>query len=228
MCANQITNCAALCKDQASVNTCDSDNDGQDNPFEDITYCFECTCADGSTPDLANYYDTIPTEVCERSRENCQYAYNQYGGSAPAGRCPTCGSQYAVEPTWMQLTPTPWSTTSAAAAVTSNAEAEVTTSSSSSEAVTDSTTWSPTSISTFTSTAKTNSTSSSTSFEGSSSPTTTVSLLTTVHTSTTTSAITRPRTSSTTSAAPVKSAGAAMIEPGMAAFGMGLAAVMVL
>ncbi|KAH8913015.1 hypothetical protein BR93DRAFT_922982 [Coniochaeta sp. PMI_546] len=228
-CPNQITNCAALCQDQVSVNTCQSNNGGEDSPFRSITYCFECTCADGSTPDLASYYNTIPYYVCEQTLENCQYAYIQYGQLAPEGKCPTCGSQSAVKPTWIDSTPTPWSTTSAAAAaVTSNAEAGVSTSSSSSEAVTDSTTWLLTSFSTSTSISETGPTSSSTSSEVLSSPTTAVQLSTTVHTSTTTSATTRLKTSSSTSAAPVKSAGAAMVEPARAVFGMGLAAIMAL
>lgn len=234
MCPNQITNCAALCKDGVSVNTCHSNNGGQDNPFEDITYCFECSCADGSTPDLASYYDTIPSDVCERSRESCQYGYDMYGELAPDGACPTCASQYAVEPTWY-VAPTLLSTTSlAAAATTSSAEVEITaTTSSSSEDIGVSTTSSPTSMSTSvletgSTSSSTGSTSSSSFSEVSSSPTTTVQLPTTVFTSTTTSATTRPRTSSTTSVAPVKSAQAAMVEPVMGVFGIGLAAIMVL
>lgn len=73
MCPDQITNCAALCKNQVLANTCNSDNDGVDNPFRYITYCFECTCADGSTPDLAQYYGTIPNTACQRNLQNCEY-----------------------------------------------------------------------------------------------------------------------------------------------------------
>ena len=238
-CPNQITNCAALCKGQVSANTCTSNNDGVDNPFRSITYCFECACADGSVPDLAQYLDTIPTMVCQRQGQNCQYGYNQVGKSAPDGACTPCGSTYAVEPSWYSLlssirtaattseaAPT---TTEAAAAATTTSPAEVTTSSSSGEASTGSTSLLLTSTSTFSSTSAAETTSSTTSSSyGSSAPAITSQSSTTIRTSTTTSSTHSSKTSSTTSAAPVKSAGAAMVEPAMAVFGMGLAAVMVL
>jgi len=237
-CPNQISNCAALCKGQVSANTCTSNNDGVDNPFRSITYCFECACADGSTPDLAQYLDTIPTMVCQRRLQNCQYGYNQVGQSAPDGACTKCGSTYAVEPSWysllssMRRTTTTTSseaapaTTTPTEATTSPAEVEVTTTSSEETSSTSSLLTS-TSTSSSTSASETTTSSTTSSSQGSSAPAITSQSTATVRTSTTTSS-TRSSTSSTTSAAPVKSAGAAMVEPAMAVFGMGLAAVMVL
>ncbi|KAB5515072.1 hypothetical protein GE09DRAFT_1160852 [Coniochaeta sp. 2T2.1] len=221
-CPKQITNCAALCKDKVQTNTCTSDNDGEDTPFQSITYCFDCVCADGSTPDLASYYDTIPYYICSQAEQNCEYRYNQYAKTAPDGACPTCGSQYAVEPTWMQYTNT-WPTPTTTAVPTDTGVAEVTT-----ESTTDLLT---------TSTSTTSSETSSTSSEVSSSPTTTFQLHTTISNSTITTVpttshtSTRSRTSTSTrstSSAPVATGGAALVEPAMAVFGMGLAAVFAL
>jgi hypothetical protein len=63
-------------------------------------------------PRLRDYYDTIPTEICPRGQQDCQCGNNQVGQVAPPGACATCGSQYAVEPTWWKFMPTPWETTS--------------------------------------------------------------------------------------------------------------------
>ncbi|KAK3348833.1 hypothetical protein B0T25DRAFT_569498 [Lasiosphaeria hispida] len=104
VCPNQITACSALCG-KTSTNTCTSNNNGSDDPFQSITYCYQCTCSDGSTPDLAKYANTVPTLVCERTLQNCQYSYSQIGLSAPAGACPACGDD----------TPAPKATTTAAA-----------------------------------------------------------------------------------------------------------------
>ncbi|KAL3419050.1 hypothetical protein PVAG01_09271 [Phlyctema vagabunda] len=68
-CDSQKESCSQLCGGSVSANFCDSDS-----------YCYDCTCADGSTPPLEIYSDTIPTFICERNYQNCMQQVNMYAG----------------------------------------------------------------------------------------------------------------------------------------------------
>lgn len=118
VCPGTINACKALCPGGAvETNTCTNDSEsGYDNPFEDITYCYECTCADGSSPNLSPYLNTVPNYYCQREREDCYYSYNMYAQIPPDGACPACDDQYApgLEPHY------PWDTTTAAVEVTTS------------------------------------------------------------------------------------------------------------
>ncbi|KAK3695388.1 hypothetical protein B0T22DRAFT_104224 [Podospora appendiculata] len=98
VCPSQMTTCAALCGGKTLINTCVSNNGGSDNPFESITYCYICTCKDLSTPDLESYSGTVPTYVCQRKRDDCEYPYDQVGQSPPAGACGDCAVKEAAAP----------------------------------------------------------------------------------------------------------------------------------
>jgi hypothetical protein len=114
VCPGTIDACNAVCGGgEVETNTCTNDSEyGGDNPFQDITYCYDCTCADGSSPDLSPYLNTVPNYYCQRDQQDCFYAYDMYGQLPPDGACPTCGEDYApgLEPHY------PWETTTAAAA----------------------------------------------------------------------------------------------------------------
>ncbi|RKU41368.1 hypothetical protein DL546_003093 [Coniochaeta pulveracea] len=118
VCPGTVDACKALCPGGAvDTNTCTNDSEyGEDNPFDYITYCYECTCADGSSPDLSPYLNTVPNYVCQRESEDCFYGYNMYGGLPPDGACATCGEEYApgLEPHYS------WETTTAAAGATTS------------------------------------------------------------------------------------------------------------
>ncbi|KAK3387033.1 hypothetical protein B0H63DRAFT_468951 [Podospora didyma] len=109
ICADQITVCSALCGDKGALsNRCISNNGGSDNPFDTHTYCFECVCANGQTPDLDKYRDTVPNNYCQRWYENCIYGYNQVGRVMPEGACERCGEEQATKGYYWPST-MPWS-----------------------------------------------------------------------------------------------------------------------
>ncbi|KAK0724410.1 hypothetical protein B0H67DRAFT_103813 [Lasiosphaeris hirsuta] len=147
VCPNQIATCSALCG-KTSTNTCTSNNNGEDNPFKSITYCYQCTCSDGSTPDLAKYAGTVPTVVCERALDNCEYSYDQVGKSPPPGACTACAQDAPPAPkatttavaTTIATTSTPKTTpTSTTTPKTTSTTAKPTTSSAKPESTTTST-----------------------------------------------------------------------------------------
>jgi len=93
LCPAQIDLCSALCAGNPAANTCTSDNEavagGVDNPFKVITYCFECACADGTVPDLEEYWYSIPTAICQLKRQDCVY----WSFGQGIEHCPVCGEK---------------------------------------------------------------------------------------------------------------------------------------
>ncbi|KAF3931591.1 hypothetical protein ABW19_dt0209763 [Dactylella cylindrospora] len=59
-CRAQQDSCTALCNENWSTNDCDID-----------TLEAECECADGSTPDLAIYLNTLPYFICQEYIGQC-------------------------------------------------------------------------------------------------------------------------------------------------------------
>ncbi|KAF3119966.1 hypothetical protein TWF569_003395 [Orbilia oligospora] len=59
-CQGNLQACPLVCGGGTSVNSCDS------NTLE-----YECTCSDGSTPDLSQYALTLPYFVCQEVRSRC-------------------------------------------------------------------------------------------------------------------------------------------------------------
>ncbi|KAK0615349.1 hypothetical protein B0T17DRAFT_511119 [Bombardia bombarda] len=102
LCPSQVASCSAICGKNTQVNQCDNDGPGVDNPFQYITYCFKCICADGSVPELWNYRNTVPNEVCQRWLQNCQYSWG--GPPRNTDQCTPCGDQDAADITWTTTT----------------------------------------------------------------------------------------------------------------------------
>ncbi|KZZ87843.1 hypothetical protein AAP_05327 [Ascosphaera apis ARSEF 7405] len=64
-CQGQLSSCPKICPDGvASKNTC--------NP---TTLSFNCVCGDGSTPNVAEYRNTLPFFVCEENFGQCINAH---------------------------------------------------------------------------------------------------------------------------------------------------------
>ncbi|OKL60810.1 hypothetical protein UA08_03910 [Talaromyces atroroseus] len=59
-CQGERNTCPEVCGGAASSNTCDS-----------TTLDFSCTCANGTTPDLSPYENTIPFYVCQETYIQC-------------------------------------------------------------------------------------------------------------------------------------------------------------
>ncbi|KAK4205100.1 hypothetical protein QBC40DRAFT_249492 [Triangularia verruculosa] len=95
VCPQQVETCRAYCSYRGGTfsaelsNSCWSNNEGYDNPFQSITYCYMCRCANDpkAEPDLSLFYGSVQRYVCERRKQNCQYSYNQYAQMAPEGQC---------------------------------------------------------------------------------------------------------------------------------------------
>ncbi|KAK3381479.1 hypothetical protein B0H63DRAFT_475813 [Podospora didyma] len=99
MCSDQIDTCSALCGSiGTSANTCTSDNNGDDNPFQSKTYCYECVCADDTVPNLAPYWNTIPHDYCVRVQADCEWLSSLAGNwkerTDPAYPCVLCGPEF--------------------------------------------------------------------------------------------------------------------------------------
>ena len=58
---------------------------------------YECTCTDGSTPNITDYRDTLPFYVCQQWITDCTAAHpNDLSGQA-ACQSVTCGTQNASQ-----------------------------------------------------------------------------------------------------------------------------------
>ncbi|KAK3337161.1 hypothetical protein B0T19DRAFT_62786 [Cercophora scortea] len=245
VCPSQITACAALCGGKTLINTCVSNNGGSDNPFESITYCFVCTCKDLSTPDLESYSGTVPTYVCQRKKEDCQYGYNQVGQTAPAGACPACADKEAAvaAPSTTSSTTTlitaPIRPTPKSSSVVESVVETTTTSAKPATTTTTSSTSTLSLVTSTTSASSVSSTSSSSSSESTTaSSTSTISSVLSSATSTedtTTSSsplvtltfVDTPTSTPTASARPSSTGAAGCVEPAMGFLGMALAAAAV-
>ncbi|KAK3335483.1 hypothetical protein B0T19DRAFT_9815 [Cercophora scortea] len=63
-CMAQMDTCNTLCSSSWSSNTCDT-----------TTFAYNCQCTDGTTPDLAEYTQTMPTFICNKAYEICNTAH---------------------------------------------------------------------------------------------------------------------------------------------------------
>ncbi|KAI5302813.1 hypothetical protein KEM56_000333 [Ascosphaera pollenicola] len=85
-CQGQLTSCPKICPDGiASKNTC--------NPS---TLSFNCVCGDGSTPNVAEYRNTLPFFVCEENFGQCINAHpNDLAGQkdCKSQRAQYCGTK---------------------------------------------------------------------------------------------------------------------------------------
>ncbi|KAF2863577.1 hypothetical protein K470DRAFT_280183 [Piedraia hortae CBS 480.64] len=84
-CRAQMNTCRQVCNGQAYPNNCNSD-----------TLVWQCTCTDGSKPNISDYGQTVPSLVCERARDDCVAAHpNDLAGQT---KCQSvkCGKRNAT------------------------------------------------------------------------------------------------------------------------------------
>ncbi|KFY26708.1 hypothetical protein V493_03922 [Pseudogymnoascus sp. VKM F-4281 (FW-2241)] len=84
-CIGQRTGCQTLCDGNAPTNNCDP---------KALTYA--CLCADGTTPNLADYKNTLPQYVCQEDFAGCINAHPN--DAVGQGKCKTeieetCGTK---------------------------------------------------------------------------------------------------------------------------------------
>ncbi|KFY36812.1 hypothetical protein V495_07590 [Pseudogymnoascus sp. VKM F-4514 (FW-929)] len=84
-CIGERTGCQTLCDGNAPTNDCDA---------QKLTY--KCLCDDGSTPDLAEYKNTLPDYVCQANFAGCIKAHPN--DAVGQGNCKTeiqdtCGTK---------------------------------------------------------------------------------------------------------------------------------------
>ncbi|OBT64329.1 hypothetical protein VE03_06787 [Pseudogymnoascus sp. 23342-1-I1] len=75
-CIGERTGCQTLCDGNAPTNDCDA---------QKLTY--KCLCDDGSTPDLAEYKNTLPDFVCQANYAGCIKAHPN--DAVGQGKCKT-------------------------------------------------------------------------------------------------------------------------------------------
>ncbi|KAJ5166620.1 uncharacterized protein N7482_005401 [Penicillium canariense] len=112
-CQGQRNECPSICKGATRQNTC-----------EPSTLNFNCICADGSTPDVSPYIQTVPFYVCEESYGQCIASHpNDIQGQRACKKAATCGSKNAsAEDTTMSSSTTAASTTLAMATSTDSSK----------------------------------------------------------------------------------------------------------
>ncbi|MCJ1300411.1 hypothetical protein MMC08_003208 [Hypocenomyce scalaris] len=83
-CNAETNNCPLLCGglSYTGPNTCDGS-----------TLTYQCTCTNGSAPDLAAYSDTLPSYICSQNYINCVAAHpNDATGQASCNTTYQCGT----------------------------------------------------------------------------------------------------------------------------------------
>ncbi|KAA6407855.1 MAG: hypothetical protein FRX48_08206 [Lasallia pustulata] len=118
-CNAEQTNCPLLCGGLSftGLNTCDGSS---------LNY--QCTCNNGSSPDLAAYEDTLPSYICTQNKINCVLAHpNDANGQSACNTTYQCGTLAATNaPAGTSSSAMP-SSTSASATVTSSSTATAST-----------------------------------------------------------------------------------------------------
>ncbi|ORY66043.1 uncharacterized protein BCR38DRAFT_483701 [Pseudomassariella vexata] len=95
-CQSEINVCNQVCSDAASTNACDP---------ELLTY--DCTCTDGTTPDVSEYRLSLPFYICQQAQTDC---VNENAGNLEGlENCTTtiqdnCGTKNASDATTASTT----------------------------------------------------------------------------------------------------------------------------
>ncbi|KAK4615483.1 hypothetical protein CLAFUW4_10167 [Fulvia fulva] len=84
-CRAQTSSCPQICGGQAQPNTCDQE-----------TLEYVCTCTDGSTPNITNYDQTIPSFICAQWKANCVANHPMDLPGQTGCLSVTCGSENAT------------------------------------------------------------------------------------------------------------------------------------
>ncbi|KAF2166564.1 hypothetical protein M409DRAFT_23199 [Zasmidium cellare ATCC 36951] len=108
-CRAQTNSCPQICGGRASPNNCDSN-----------TLTYQCVCTDGSSPNISDYDQTIPSFVCQTWVGNCVDAHPNDLDGQTGCRSVTCGSRNASSN--LAATTSSAATTSATASSSSSAE----------------------------------------------------------------------------------------------------------
>ncbi|CZT18236.1 uncharacterized protein RCC_04081 [Ramularia collo-cygni] len=87
-CTGQQNNCPKVCGGQVAAGG---------NKCEDTTLDWTCTCSDGSTPNITDYAEMIPSYVCERWIDLCVMAHPDQRTPQQECRSITCGEKNASE-----------------------------------------------------------------------------------------------------------------------------------
>ncbi|RDW59100.1 hypothetical protein BP5796_12024 [Coleophoma crateriformis] len=120
-CKSQQSVCGLSCHSSVLVNDCTRN---VDVTTQAGTYCWACTCADGSVPPMVGYMGTISTLVCSRLYSNCLHEAAQSSapypftiGIANCDRLYPCGRNDAGNLLDSYIDDTIWSTVGLLAAV---------------------------------------------------------------------------------------------------------------
>ncbi|KAJ5120585.1 uncharacterized protein N7515_009973 [Penicillium bovifimosum] len=86
-CSAQRNTCPDICQDGTRLNSCDSN-----------TLDFSCVCADGSTPDVTPFKQTVPFFVCQANYGQCINSHpDDAEGQRTCKKNAVCGSKNATE-----------------------------------------------------------------------------------------------------------------------------------
>ncbi|RDW63623.1 hypothetical protein BP6252_11168 [Coleophoma cylindrospora] len=129
-CKSQQSVCGLSCHSSVLVNDCTRSIDATTQAG---TYCWACTCADGSVPPMVGYMGTIPTLVCSRLYSNCLHeaaqnsaSYSYVNGIANCDRSYPCGKNDAGNLLDPYIDDTIWSTVGSPAAVSTTSTTSTT------------------------------------------------------------------------------------------------------
>ncbi|EED21714.1 conserved hypothetical protein [Talaromyces stipitatus ATCC 10500] len=107
-CQGERNTCPQVCGGSASANDCDS-----------TTLNFDCTCSNGTTPDLNPYENTIPFYVCQENYKQCiQNNPNDLDAQKQCKANATCGTIILDAASSTSAAPSTTSAVSTAAATT--------------------------------------------------------------------------------------------------------------
>ncbi|KKY29134.1 hypothetical protein UCRPC4_g00166 [Phaeomoniella chlamydospora] len=84
-CLAELNTCRTVCG-SASTNTCD-----------DTSLTYECTCSNGTTPDLTAYTNSLPYYICQETYIQCIEDHpNDADGQADCAEAEVCGTLNAT------------------------------------------------------------------------------------------------------------------------------------
>jgi len=82
LCRNQQEQCPQICVTPTLNNTCDAN-----------TLTFNCTCSGGMQPNISNYQQALPAQICLIWKTNCVDAHPNDGTGIAACRSVQCGNE---------------------------------------------------------------------------------------------------------------------------------------